>query len=58
MRRLFSIGEALIDFIPNVTNANLKRCSNIYEANWWRAMQCSLYSSKVRTTSVYDYTIR
>lgn len=24
MRRLFSIGEALIDFIPNVTNANLK----------------------------------
>ena len=24
MRRLFSIGEALIDFIPNITNANLK----------------------------------
>ncbi len=24
MRRLFSIGEVLIDFIPNITNANLK----------------------------------
>ena len=34
-------------FIPNITNANLKDVQNIYEANWWRAMQCSLYSSKL-----------
>ncbi|WP_255964603.1 hypothetical protein, partial [Staphylococcus aureus] len=24
MRRLFSIGEALFEFIPNISNANLK----------------------------------
>ncbi|SUJ54434.1 hypothetical protein [Staphylococcus aureus] len=58
MRRLFSIGEALIDFIPNVTNANLKDVQTFTKQIGGRAMQCSLYSSKVRTTSVYDYTIR
>lgn len=57
MRRLFSIGEALIDFIPNITNANLKDVQT-FTKQIGGAMQCSLYSSKVRTTSVYDYTIR
>ncbi|SAN57746.1 Fructokinase [Staphylococcus aureus] len=30
MRRLFSIGEALIDFIPNITNANLNELCRIH----------------------------
>ncbi len=58
MRRLFSIGEALIDFIPNVTNANLKDVQTFTKQIGGAPCNVACTVQKFRTTSVYDYTIR
>ncbi len=58
MRRLFSIGEALIDFIPNVTNAVSKMLKHLIKQMAVAPCNVACRFSKKLGQQAYMITIR